>query len=59
VERRAALLLRPGGRAGVEHADVQGRSAPRVFSDAARWDEVRDHRDLTGRARFLTARLAR
>ena len=24
VERRAALLLRPGGVVGVEHADVQG-----------------------------------
>jgi release factor glutamine methyltransferase len=58
VERRAALLLRPGGVVGVEHADVQGASAPAVFS-ARRWDQVRDHPDLTGRARFLTARLAR
>ena len=32
VERRAALLLRPGGVVGVEHADVQGESAPAVFS---------------------------
>jgi release factor glutamine methyltransferase len=59
VERRARLLLRPGGRVGVEHADVQGESAPAVFSGTGRWDDVRDHRDLTGRARFLTARLAR
>jgi release factor glutamine methyltransferase len=59
VERRAALLLRPGGRVGVEHAEVQGVSAPAVFSGAGRWEEVRDHQDLTGRARFLTARLAR
>ncbi len=59
VERRAALLLRPGGVVGVEHADLQGTSAPAVFTAAGRWDQVRDHQDLTGRARFLTARLAR
>jgi len=59
VELRASLLLRPGGVVGVEHADVQGDSAPAVFSGAGRWEQVRDHEDLTGRARFLTARLAR
>jgi release factor glutamine methyltransferase len=59
VERRAAVLLRPGGWVGVEHADVQGESAPAVFSDSGRWQQVRDHEDLAGRARFLTARLAR
>jgi release factor glutamine methyltransferase len=59
VERRAALLLRPGGWAGVEHADVQGVTAPAVFTEARRWEQVRDHQDLAGRARFLTARLAR
>ena len=59
VEQRAALLLRPGGVVGVEHADVQGESAPAVFSRAGRWVQVRDHADLAGRPRFLTARLAR
>jgi len=59
VERRAALLLKPGGVVGVEHADVQGESAPAVFTEAGRWDQVRDHEDLAGRPRFLTARLAR
>ena len=59
VEQRAALLLRPGGVVGVEHADVQGESAPAVFAASGRWEQVRDHRDLAGRARFLTARLAR
>ncbi|MGI8646335.1 MAG: peptide chain release factor N(5)-glutamine methyltransferase [Nocardioides sp.] len=59
LERRAARLLRPGGVVGFEHADVQGESAPAVFSDSGRWREVRDHRDLAGRARFTTARLAR
>jgi release factor glutamine methyltransferase len=59
VERRAALLLRPGGVLGVEHADVQGESAPAVLSATGRWEHVRDHPDLAGRARFVTARLAR
>lgn len=59
LEERAAVLLRPGGVVGAEHADLQGESAPGVFAAAGRWQEVRDHRDLAGRARFLTARLAR
>jgi release factor glutamine methyltransferase len=59
LERRAALLLRPGGAVGFEHADVQGESAPGVFAATGRWTDVRDHEDLAGRARFTTARLAR
>lgn len=59
LERSAARLLRPGGVVGAEHADVQGESAPAVFSRAGRWSDVRDHPDLAGRPRFLTARLAR
>jgi release factor glutamine methyltransferase len=53
VERAAARLLRPGGRVGVEHADLQGESVPAVFG---RWEDVRDHPDLAGRSRFTTAR---
>ncbi len=56
---RAAQLLRPGGVIGVEHADVQGISAPAVFAATGEWSQVRDHLDLAGRPRFLTARLAR
>lgn len=59
LEAHAALLLRPGGVVGAEHADVQGESAPGLFAATGRWREVRDHRDLAGRARYLTARLAR
>jgi release factor glutamine methyltransferase len=59
LERRAALLLRPGGVVGAEHADVQGESAPAVFAATGRWVEIVDHRDLAGRPRFTTARLAR
>ncbi len=58
LEQRASALLRPGGVVGVEHADVQGESAPAVFAAAGRWTEIRDHRDLAGRPRFTTARLA-
>lgn len=53
---RGLLLLRPGGVVGVEHADAQGEAAPAVFSRDGRWEEVRDHRDLADRPRFLTAR---
>ena len=35
------------------------RRCPAVFSATGRWTEVRDHRDLAGRPRFTTARLAR
>ena len=59
LERTAARLLRPGGVVGAEHADVQGEAAPAVFVTAGRWADVRDHRDLAGRPRYLTARLAR
>jgi release factor glutamine methyltransferase len=55
---RAAVLLRPGGVLGVEHADVQGEAVPAVLTATRRWTEVRDHRDLAGRPRFTTARLA-
>ncbi|HET6153386.1 MAG TPA: peptide chain release factor N(5)-glutamine methyltransferase [Marmoricola sp.] len=59
LERTAARLLRPGGWVGAEHADLQGETAPGVFAAAGRWTDVRDHRDLAGRPRYLTARLAR
>lgn len=58
LEARAAVLLRPGGVVGVEHADVQGETAPGVFAGSGRWADVKDHHDLADRPRFLTARLA-
>ncbi len=54
LERTAWRLLRTGGLVGAEHADVQGESAPAVF--AQRWSGVRDHADLAGRPRYVTAR---
>lgn len=59
LEHRAAQLLRPGGMVGFEHADEQGEVAPAVFRATGRWVDVHDHRDLAGRPRFTTARLAR
>ncbi len=59
LEGVAARLLRPGGGVGAEHADLQGESAPGVFVATGRWADVRDHRDLAGRPRYLTARMAR
>jgi release factor glutamine methyltransferase len=59
LEHVAARLLRPSGVVGAEHADVQGESAPAVFASSGRWSDVRDHPDLAGRSRFVTARLAR
>ena len=59
LEERAAALLKPGGVVGAEHADVQGESAPGVFAATGRWADVRDHVDLNGRPRFLTARRVR
>ena len=59
LESTAARLLRRGGWVGSEHADVQGVSAAQVFLASERWTEVRDHADLAGRARYVTARLAR
>jgi release factor glutamine methyltransferase len=56
LERVAHRLLRPGGLVVAEHADLQGESAPGVFRTARRWVDVRDHRDLAGRDRYLTAR---
>jgi release factor glutamine methyltransferase len=58
VEVVAARLLRPGGWVGAEHADLQGESAPQVFATSGRWTDVRDHEDLAGRPRYVTARLA-
>lgn len=53
---RGADLLRAGGVIGVEHADVQGESVPAVFAATGAWEQIRDHRDLSDRPRYLTAR---
>lgn len=55
VERTAGRLARPGGRVAVEHADVQGAAVVEIFACTGRWAQVRGHRDLTDRDRFVTA----
>lgn len=52
----AFRLLRPGGLVCAEHAEVQRHSAAEVFVAHGGFDQVRDHRDLTDRPRFVTAR---
>lgn len=55
VEARAGRALRSGGLVAVEHADVQGDSAPAVFRATGRWRAVADHLDLAGKDRYVTA----
>lgn len=50
-----ARLLRSEGLLCAEHAEVQVESAPAVFVHHGAWHTVRDHDDLTGRPRFVTA----
>ncbi|GII31010.1 peptide chain release factor N(5)-glutamine methyltransferase [Planotetraspora mira] len=57
VERTARRLLRPGGIVAVEHADEQGNSVYWLFPEEKGWRDVRLRQDLTGRDRFVTARL--
>jgi release factor glutamine methyltransferase len=56
VARAAGELAVDGGLVLCEHADVQGETAPQVFVETGLWCEVRDHRDLAGRSRYVTAR---
>ena len=60
VLRVAAALLRPGGVLAMEHDDTHAESVPALMSSAGTdsmspWRDVRDHLDLTGRPRFVTA----
>ena len=52
----AARLLRPGGLLAAEHAEVQHEPVVELYARHGRFDTVRDHRDLVGRWRFVTAR---
>jgi release factor glutamine methyltransferase len=53
---RSRVLLRAGGTLVVEHSDRQGSTAPAI-ARLAGFVDVADHLDLTGRPRYLTARL--
>jgi release factor glutamine methyltransferase len=54
VERVARRLLRPGGRAAVEHGAPQGGDVREVFAAAGGWRDITQHEDLAGRDRFVT-----
>lgn len=59
IIERAAGLLRPGGLFAMEHAEVQGDVLLEVLGVDARWREVVDHLDLSGRPRAIAARRTR
>ncbi|MGN6792195.1 MAG: peptide chain release factor N(5)-glutamine methyltransferase [Streptosporangiaceae bacterium] len=55
VERTARRLLRPGGQVAVEHGAPQGTAVYWVFAEENGWKETRNHSDLAGLDRFVTA----
>jgi release factor glutamine methyltransferase len=56
VVARAAELLRRGGTLALEHDDTHAGALPALLHRDGRWHEITAHRDLSGRARFVTAR---
>lgn len=59
VEASARRLLRDGGVVAVEHADTAGNAVYWAFPEDHGWLDVRNHKDLTRRDRFVTARRSR
>ncbi len=57
VERVARRLLRPGGCVAVEHGASQGAQVYWVFAEENGWKQTRNHADLAGLDRFVTATL--
>ena len=55
VERVAKRLLRPGGSVAVEHGSPQGAQVYWVFAEEDGWRQTRNHTDLAGLDRFVTA----
>ena len=55
VERTARRLLRPGGLVAVEHGAPQGAAVYWVYPEEQGWRDTRNHKDLAGRDRFVTA----
>lgn len=55
VEQVARRLLRSGGRVAVEHGAQQGTGVYWVFAEENGWKETRNHTDLAGLDRFVTA----
>jgi len=55
VEQTARRLLRPGGLLAVEHGAPQGSGVYWVFAEENGWAQTRNHADLAGLDRFVTA----
>jgi release factor glutamine methyltransferase len=55
IEGVARRRLRPGGQLAVEHGSPQGAAVYWVFAEEAGWRDTRNHKDLAGRDRFVTA----
>jgi release factor glutamine methyltransferase len=55
VESVARRLLRLGGLVAVEHGAQQGPAVYWVFAEESGWRQTRNHTDLAGRDRFVTA----
>lgn len=51
----AARLLAPGGVLACEHDDTTGEQVAELFAGHGGFRDVRRHRDLAGRPRFVTA----
>jgi release factor glutamine methyltransferase len=56
IERVARRLLRPDGLVAVEHGAPQGPAVYWIFSEEQGWRDTRNHKDLAGLDRFVTAR---
>lgn len=52
---RIAALLAPGGATACEHDDSTGDAVAALFAGHPAFGRVRNHHDLTGRPRFVTA----
>jgi release factor glutamine methyltransferase len=55
VAAAAARLLRPGGLVAVEHDASQGPAVYWLLAEENGWRHTRNHADLAGRDRFVTA----
>jgi release factor glutamine methyltransferase len=55
IERIARSLLRGGGLVAVEHGAPQGAAVYWLFAEEQGWRGTRNHCDLAGRDRFVTA----
>src|SRR5262249_10923155 len=58
IEEAAHRLLRPGGLVAVEHGAPQGPAVYWIFAEERGWRDTRNHKDLAGPDRVVTARPA-